>query len=234
MPSVGAVPVVWAFPNTYTVGITSLGYQWIWGMLAQRTDVRVSRWFTDGGEPVPEPPELLGFSCGWELDYPHIFDLLEQFGIPLLSRERENHHPLVFGGGPVLSANPEPFANFFDVILLGDGEELIPNFLDHYQEIRQSDRLEKLLKLAQIPGVYVPQFYQPIYTNITGAIETIIPHPDAPSNMQPQATATQLCYLVHLRPRASLPVRLIEGRITRGIQRNLLAIRERVNQLVMT
>jgi len=186
VPSVGAVPVVWAFPNTYTVGITSLGYQWIWGMLAQRGDVRVSRWFTDGGEPVPEPPELLGFSCGWELDYPHIFDLLEQFGIPLLSQHRENHHPLVFGGGPVLSANPEPFANFFDVILLGDGEELIPNLLDHYQEIRQDDRLEKLLKLAQLPGVYVPQFYQPIYTSITGSLETIIPHPDVPSNIQRQ------------------------------------------------
>ena len=57
---------------------------------------------------------------------------------------------------------------------------------------------------------------------------------DGAWSLQPQATATQLCYLVHLRPRASLPVRLIEGRITRGIQKNLLAIRERVNQLVMT
>ena len=57
---------------------------------------------------------------------------------------------------------------------------------------------------------------------------------DGAWSLQPQATATQLCYLVHLRPRAGLPVRLIEGRITRGIQKNLLAIRERVNQLVMT
>jgi hypothetical protein len=84
VPSVGAVPVVWAFPNTYTVGITSLGYQWIWGMLAQRTDVRVSRWFTDGGESLPEPPELVGFSCGWELDYPHLFDLWSNSTFPYL------------------------------------------------------------------------------------------------------------------------------------------------------
>ncbi len=180
LPETGAVPVVWTFPNTYNVGITSLGYQLIWGILAQRTDVQVSRLFTDGGEPLPAQPELVGFSFPWELDYPHIFNLLEQLHIPLLSHQRNNQHPLVFGGGPVLSANPEPFANFFDVILLGDAEELIPNLLDNYQEIRHHDRPEKLLKLAQIPGVYVPQFYQPIYESITGAMQTIIAHPEVP------------------------------------------------------
>ncbi len=186
VPAAGAVPVIWAFPNTYSVGITSLGYQLIWGMFAQRTDVQVSRLFTDGGESLPALPELVGFSFSWELDYPHIFQLLERLAIPLLSQERENDQPLVFGGGPVLSANPEPFANFFDVIFLGDAEELIPNFLDAYHANRHGQRSQKLLKLAQIPGVYVPQFYQPIYTSITGSIETIIPHPEVPPTIKRQ------------------------------------------------
>jgi len=186
VPVAGAVPVVWAFPNTYSVGITSLGYQWIWGMLAQRPDVQVSRWFTDGGEPLPEPPELVGFSWAWELDYPHIFDLLDQFGIPLLSRERDDRHPVVFGGGPVLSANPEPLADCLDVVLLGDAEVVIPSFLDCYQDVRRAPRQEQLRHLAQVPGVYVPQFYEPVYAGVTGGCHAIRPHPDVPPTVQRQ------------------------------------------------
>ncbi|MEN9216302.1 MAG: radical SAM protein [Gloeomargarita sp. HHBFW_bins_162] len=186
VPAGDAVPVVWAFPNTYTVGITSLGYQLIWAILAQRSDIHVKRLFTDGGESLPAQPELIGFSLGWELDYVHLLELLEKCSIPLLSQEREHHHPLVFGGGPVLSANPEPFAPFFDVILLGDAEELIPNLLDQYQTIRTRNRHEKLLNLAQIPGVYVPQFYQPVYDAITGYLQTLIPHPEVPPTIKRQ------------------------------------------------
>lgn len=61
-PEAGAVPTIFAFPNEYTVGITSLGYQVIWSMLAQRADLQVSRLFTDLHEPLPSDPELLGFS----------------------------------------------------------------------------------------------------------------------------------------------------------------------------
>ena len=62
-----AVPTIFAFPNEYTVGITSLGYQVIWAMLAQRADLQVSRLFTDIHEPLPSESELLGFSVSWEL-----------------------------------------------------------------------------------------------------------------------------------------------------------------------
>ena len=124
-PDPDAVRVIYAFPNTYAVGITSLGYQVIWSLLASRRDVAVSRLFTDLAEPLPREPELFGFSLSWELDYVHILALLERHGIPSRSEEREEDHPLVFGGGPVLTANPEPFAEFFDLILLGDGEGLL-------------------------------------------------------------------------------------------------------------
>ncbi|NEN96125.1 MAG: radical SAM protein, partial [Moorea sp. SIO3I7] len=129
-PDSNAIPTIFAFPNQYNVGITSLGYQIVWASLALRPDLMVSRFFTDYHEPLPRQPELLGYSISWELDYVNILAGLEFLEIPLYSAQRDSSHPLVFGGGPVLTANPEPFADFFDVILLGDGEILLDNFID--------------------------------------------------------------------------------------------------------
>jgi hypothetical protein len=72
-----------------------------------------------------EAIEILGFSFSWELDYVNILAALKKFEIPIDTCDLANEHPLVFGGGPVLTANPEPFAAWFDIVLLGDGEELI-------------------------------------------------------------------------------------------------------------
>ena len=143
-PEASAIPTIFAFPNEYSVGITSLGYQVIWASLASRSDLQVSRLFTDCHEQLPVQPELLGYSISWELDYVNILNLLEFLAIPLMSGEREDCHPLVFGGGTVLTANPEPFADFFDVILLGDGENLLDNFINAYQEVRRANRQTQL------------------------------------------------------------------------------------------
>ena len=68
-PNAGAIPTIFAFPNEYSVGITSLGYQVVWATLASRSDLQVSRLFTDCHEPLPGEPKLLGYSVSWELDY---------------------------------------------------------------------------------------------------------------------------------------------------------------------
>lgn len=170
-----AIPTVFAFPNDYSVGITSLGYQVIWAMLAQRPDLAVGRLFTDVAERLPSNPELFGFSLSWELDYVNVLDLLEQQQIPVRSCDRTDSHPLVFGGGPVLTANPEPFADFFDVVLLGDGEDLIPAFVQAYGAVRTAGRQEQLLALAQIPGIYVPSLYRPVYDSPTGPLVAVEP-----------------------------------------------------------
>ncbi|MEB3309429.1 MAG: radical SAM protein [Snowella sp.] len=186
-PETDAIPVIYAFPNEYSVGITSLGYQIIWATLATRPDIDVSRLFTDTQESLPRSPELLGFSLSWELDYINILNLLESLNVPNHADERDNDHPLVFGGGPVLTANPEPFAAFFDVILLGDGENLLPNFLDAYKSVRNADRKNKLRHLATIPGVYIPSLYDVSYTNPTGAIASIQPvDPQIPATVKKQ------------------------------------------------
>ncbi len=174
-PDVGAIPTIFAFPNEYSVGITSLGYQVVWATLASRSDVQVSRLFTDVQESLPRQPELLGYSISWELDYVNILNGLESLEIPLRSVERNQQHPLVFGGGPVLTANPEPFADFFDVILLGDGEILLGDFIEAYKQVRSADRNTKLRHLAQVPGVYVPSLYHVTYHDATGAIASIQP-----------------------------------------------------------
>ncbi len=174
-PDAGAIPVIFAFPNEYSVGITSLGYQVVWATLAMRSQLQVSRLFTDLHEPLPAQPELVGFSVSWELDYVNILQILENLQIPIQSRDRSDTHPLIFGGGPVLTANPEPFADFFDIILLGDGETLLHNFIDAYQEVRHASREKQLRHLAQIPGIYIPSLYQVTYLDSTGAIASIVP-----------------------------------------------------------
>lgn len=186
-PEANAIPTIFAFPNEYTIGITSLGYQIVWATLAKRSDVDVSRLFTDLNEPLPRNPELMGFSVSWELDYINIFNLLESLNIPLHSVDRKEHHPLVFGGGTVLTANPEPFADFFDVILLGDGENLLDNFIDTYQQLRNTDRQTKLHSLAQVPGVYIPSLYHITYHSPEGEIKAIAPvSSDIPSQVVKQ------------------------------------------------
>ncbi len=174
-PDADAIPTIFAFPNEYSVGITSLGYQIVWATLAMRSDLQVSRLFTDIHESLPRSPELLGFSVSWELDYINILNLLESLEVPIHAAKRNSNHPLVFGGGPVLTANPEPFADFFDLILLGDGENLLDNFIDAYKEVRQADRNTQLRHLAQVPGIYVPSLYEVNYRSRDGAIESIQP-----------------------------------------------------------
>jgi radical SAM superfamily enzyme YgiQ (UPF0313 family) len=110
-PAAEEIPVIYAFPNTYTVRITSLGYQVVWANLATNPLLAVSRLFMDGSESLPSQ---MGFSLSWELDYVNILTLLEQLQVPIHAIDRTNNHPLIFGGGPVLTANPEPFADFFD------------------------------------------------------------------------------------------------------------------------
>ncbi|KAF3887086.1 MULTISPECIES: B12-binding domain-containing radical SAM protein [Nostocales] len=173
--STGAVPTIFAFPNEYSVGITSLGYQVVWATLAVRSDVQVSRLFTDTREQLPRNPELVGFSMSWELDYVNVLNLLESLAIPIRANLRGDRDPIVFGGGPVLTANPEPFADFFDVILLGEGENLLGSFIEAYKEVRNADRQSKLKALAQVPGVYVPSLYEVEYHPSNGTIKSIKP-----------------------------------------------------------
>jgi radical SAM superfamily enzyme YgiQ (UPF0313 family) len=114
----------------------------------------------------------------WELDYINVMALLEELDLPLHAVDRTDQDPIVFGGGPVLTANPEPFAAYFDVLLLGDGEISITALVDAVLESRDRPRADRLEALAQVPGLYVPQLYAVEYTDPTGPIAAIRPLSD--------------------------------------------------------
>ncbi|OUC12787.1 MAG: B12-binding domain-containing radical SAM protein [Alkalinema sp. CACIAM 70d] len=106
--------------------------------------------------------DILGFSLSYELGATNILEMLDLAGIPLTWQERNGtNFPLIFAGGQTATSNPEPYAEFFDFIVLGDGEELLPEIGLILEEGKQAglSREALLLDLAQVPGVYVPQFY---------------------------------------------------------------------------
>lgn len=158
--STGTLAVSFAFPNTYEIGMSSLGYQLVWWLLEQDPDTAVSRVFTDCQEDGWRNSDFAGFTLSWELDYINVLSILKEMSVEPLSQSRRNGDPIVFGGGPVLTANPEPFAEIFDVILLGDAEVTIPAFLKACKETSHiQDRKKRLELIAATPGLYVPQFY---------------------------------------------------------------------------
>lgn len=151
-----ALVMVLSFPNTYSIGMASLGYQTAWKFFNQNENLRTMRWFTDIQEKSNRKPQYIGFSFSWELDYKNIFYLLEKNNIPLHSKDRLEDDPLIFCGGQVPNANPEPFCDNFDFFLLGDLEETVKSLIEKIIEIKDLKRSEKLEKLAELSGVYVP------------------------------------------------------------------------------
>ncbi|NLA58373.1 MAG: TIGR03960 family B12-binding radical SAM protein, partial [Firmicutes bacterium] len=120
--------------------------------------------------------DLVGFTLQYELSYTNILNMLALGGIPLLAAERSLGDPFVVGGGPCVF-NPEPVAPFFDLFVIGDGEEAVSELVDVYREWKMdgANREEFLLKAAAIPGVYVPSFYDVEYY-ADGTVKAIIPN----------------------------------------------------------
>ena len=195
-----------AFPSTYSVGITSLGYQVVWATLAQRQDVDVRRLFTDQGDPMHRHSDLFGLSLSWELDGPVLPDLLRGQRIPIWSAQRDDEDPIVFGGGPVLTANPEPLAPFFDAVLLGDGEQLLPAFITALQSCRSAPRGERLRRLSQVPGVYVPALYVPRYDSSGQLVAVDAIDSDVPATVEKQTwRGNTLSHSTVITPDAAWP-----------------------------
>jgi radical SAM family uncharacterized protein len=166
-----------AFPDAYKIGMAHLGIQIFYGMINARPDALCERVFmpwadledkmraegiplfsTDSHRPVREF-DLLGISLQSELQYTNVLNLLELAGLPLLARDRGPEYPLVVGGG-VNASYPEPLADFFDVLILGDGEEAVPVLIDLYKDLRR-DRGALLKAVSErVPGAYVPSLYE--------------------------------------------------------------------------
>ncbi len=157
-----------AYPNTYFVGMSNLGLQTMYRVINQRSDTACERVFLPDawqGEAQLRSLEtqrpvrdfhLLGFSVSYENDYVNLLQMLELARIPLLAAERDERHPLVLVGGAVTYINPEPLADFVDLMIIGDGEEAIHDYLDLAADGLAQARETHLRQVAQVPGLYVP------------------------------------------------------------------------------
>ena len=181
--SAGEIPICLVYPNRYPVGMSNLGFQAAYKILAQAPGYRCERAFLPDSDEAPvlrrtatplaslenQRPladfELLAFSLSFETDYLHVLDILAAAHVPLLARDREEHHPLVVAGGPATFLNPEPVADFIDLFLIGEGEEMIPEFLERYARARARglSRRGRLITSSEIEGAYLPALFSPQY-----------------------------------------------------------------------
>jgi len=191
------------FPDTYEIGMSNLALPILYELLNDEPDVLAERafapWFDmeemmrasniplfslETKHPLREF-DILGFTLGHELTYTNVLNILDLAGIPVCSAERDDSHPVVIAGG-TCTVNPEPMADFIDFFVIGDGEEIIFELLDSMRAWKQSgaSKKELLLKVAAIPGIYVPSLYEVEYLN-DGIIKSINPiNPQASSSIQ--------------------------------------------------
>lgn len=182
----GRIKICLIYPNVYKIGISSLGFQTVYRLFNERKDVVCERSFLPSNDELIEYKEnplisfesktplyefdILAFSICFENDYPNVLKILDLAKIPILSKERKQNHPLLIAGGVVCFSNPEPIADIFDIIFLGEAEELIDNFLKIYIETKKNSYEQDFknnlkLQLIKIDGFYVPEFYEDIYEN---------------------------------------------------------------------
>ena len=162
------------YPNTYKAGMSNLGFHIIYREINERGDTACERFFLPAGpdEKKLESVEtgrsldsfpVIGVMMSFETDYFNLPVMLQKGGVPVKSADRGEHHPLIIIGGPCATFNPEPLADIADVFVIGEGEEVINEVLDGIYRNKTALRKDKLKCLANIKGIYVPRFYQPVY-----------------------------------------------------------------------
>ena len=204
-PSKVAVRFAMCFPDVYEIGMSHLGIQILYDMFNRRDDVYCERVYSpwmdldpimreqkiplfavESQDPIKKF-DFLGITIQYEMCYTNILQVLELSQIPLHAEDRTEEDPIVIGGGPC-TYNPEPIAPFFDLFYMGEGEVVYFDLIERYKEIkaRGGSRKEFLEQAAQIPGIYVPGFYDVTYKE-DGTIEAMTPNnPHAPQTVSKQ------------------------------------------------
>ena len=146
---------VWmGFPERYEFSMSSLGYLWLFKIIDETDDFNVERICSDTEKTIAQMPDMFSFSFSFDFDFLKIFEMLEKYNIPLKSAEREK--PLVFAGGPVVTANPEPYKDIFDFFIIGDGEDINKKVIEFCKNNKEMSKNELLNEISEFEGVYVP------------------------------------------------------------------------------
>ncbi len=206
-PSTVDMRFAFCFPDTYEIGMSHLGIKILYYLINEREDAYCERVFApwldmeeqmrkvglplftlETGTPLSEF-DLIGFTLQYEMSFTTCLYMLELGGVPLLAKDRHGLENLVVGGGPC-ACNPEPIADFFDLFMLGDGEEVMMDLLDLYKEYKgQGASREEFLKAAShIGGIYVPSLYDVSY-NEDGTVKAVSPVGDAPAVVRKRVVA---------------------------------------------
>ena len=186
------------FPDTYEIGMSNLGMRILYGLLNKMEGVWCERVFApwgdmeeemrkadmplfalESGDPITNF-DIVGFSVGYEMAFPGILNMLDLARIPLHSAERRELTPLVIAGGTAMY-NAEPLADFLDLVLLGEGEDELPEVVELHRKARKEGWTKEkfLTEAAQIGGVYVPALYDVFY-NADGTVKEITAKNGAP------------------------------------------------------
>ncbi len=195
-----AVTVALAFPDTYEIGMSHIGLRILYDILNRRADTAAERVFTpwkdmeallrERSAPLCTVESntalgnmnIVGFTLQYEMSYTNILNMLDLSGIPLRAAQRNSSHPLIIGGGPC-AFNPEPLAEFFDLFVLGDGEEIVGEIIDVFKEARAKERKALLRRFERIEGVYVPAHFDVSY-GPDGRIESVRRNVDGPERIR--------------------------------------------------
>ena len=207
------------FPDTYEIGMSNLGYRILYGVLNEMPGVWCERAFApwtdmeaelrtaglplcalESGDPVGEF-DVIGFSVGYEMAYTAMLNMLDLAGLPLRSEDRTALTPLVIAGGTAMY-NAEPVADFIDMALIGEGEELLPEVVELCRRAKAEgwDKPRLLRAAAQIQGVYVPSLYDVDYKE-DGTVRAITARDGAPEKVVKR--------VVHHMDRAYYPAKTI-------------------------
>lgn len=190
------------FPDIYEIGMSHLGMKILYGLVNEREDSWCERVFApdvdmeeqmrknnvplfalESGDYIKDF-DIIGFTLMYELCYTNVLNMLDLAGIPLYSKDRTELAPIICVGGPC-ACNPEPIADFVDIVFLGDGEDSTNAVLDLLKECKKScaTKQEFLLKAKDITGVYVPSFYKDSY-NANGTLKELVPINGAPEKVK--------------------------------------------------
>lgn len=190
------------FPDTYEIGMSHLGMKILYSLLNKREDTWCERVFAPWVDmeelmrknDVPlfalessdeiKDFDVIGFTLQYELCYTNVLNMLDLAGVPVRSADRKSLIPLVIGGGPCV-CNAEPIADFFDLTLPGEGEEVLNELMDLFKEYKKkgASKEEFLKAAAKIEGVYVPSFYEFSY-NDDNTIKSVTPSNGAPERVK--------------------------------------------------
>lgn len=188
------------YPDAYELGMSNLAIQIVYDMVNRRSDALCERAFCPWVDMEAQMREhrvplysletrhalrdfsVIGFSLGYEQTYTNVLTCLDLGGIPLLAAERSDSDPIVMAGGNCVF-NPEPMAPFFDCFLIGECEDVLNDFLNTIAETADRPRGERLRALAQIPGIYVPSLYEPVYGEDGALVVTRPLDPEIPQKI---------------------------------------------------